>query len=102
LAASAVFLIEAGVKAFVVSITASNMLAILLLLGVAAGAFCTFGKLASAGVGLEFQAFSLFFHKWLFGLIIFSFDCLNYRHLQHYNRLFSALHNRSSLSCFGS
>src|SRR5699024_3640668 len=49
LATSATFLIGAGVKAFVVSITASSTLAILLLLGVAAGPFCIFGKFASTG-----------------------------------------------------
>jgi hypothetical protein len=56
----------------VVSMIASSTLAILLLLGVAAGAFCTFGNSAFAG-GLRFLAFSLFFpililrphHLWL-------------------------------------
>jgi hypothetical protein len=47
LIASAIFFEGAGLKAFIVSNTASNTLAILLLLGVAAEAFCTFGSSAS-------------------------------------------------------
>jgi hypothetical protein len=43
-AASATFFEGAGVKTFVVSMTASSTLAILLLLGVVAGAFFTFGN----------------------------------------------------------
>jgi hypothetical protein len=48
-AASATFFVGAGVNAFVVSMTASSTLAILLLLGVVAGAFITFGNSASTG-----------------------------------------------------
>jgi hypothetical protein len=44
LAASAIFFVGAGLKAFVVSSTASSTLAILLLLGVAVEAFCTLGS----------------------------------------------------------
>jgi hypothetical protein len=47
--ASATFFAEAGVNALVVSMTASKTLAILLLLGVAAEAFVTFGNSVSAG-----------------------------------------------------
>jgi hypothetical protein len=47
--ASATFFAGAGVNAFVVSMTASSTLAILVLLGVVAGAFVTFGSSASAG-----------------------------------------------------
>jgi hypothetical protein len=48
-AASAVSLAGAGVNALVVSRTASSTLAILLLLGVTAGAFDTFGNSSSVG-----------------------------------------------------
>jgi hypothetical protein len=65
------FLVGAGLKAFVVTMTASSTLAILLLLGVAAGAFCNFGNSAFAG-GLRisgiFTVFSNFgqpHHLWL-------------------------------------
>jgi hypothetical protein len=43
-AASTTFFVGAGVKAFLVSMIASSTLAILLLLGVVAGAFVTFGN----------------------------------------------------------
>jgi hypothetical protein len=43
------FFVRAGLKAFVISSTTSSTFAILLLLGVAAEAFCTFGNFASAG-----------------------------------------------------
>jgi hypothetical protein len=49
LIASATFLVGAGLKAFVVSMTASNTLAILLFLGVAAGAFHTYDNSAFDG-----------------------------------------------------
>jgi hypothetical protein len=55
MAASATFYAGAGVNAFVVSMTASNTLAILLLLGVVARAFATFGNSASAG-GLKISS----------------------------------------------
>jgi hypothetical protein len=44
----------------VVSMTASSMLAILLLLGVVAGAFVTFGKSASAGGLKNFSIITVF------------------------------------------
>jgi hypothetical protein len=47
LVALAIFFEGAGLKTFIVSSTTSNTLAILLLLGVAAEAFCTFGSFAS-------------------------------------------------------
>jgi hypothetical protein len=49
----------AGVSALVVSMTASSTLAILLLLGVVAGAFVSFGNFASAG-GLKIFGSSTF------------------------------------------
>src|SRR5688572_1669941 len=72
LTTSAIFLVGAGLKAFVVSMTASSMLAILLLLGVATEAFCTFGNFASAG-GLRISGIFIVFpllalrpyHPWL-------------------------------------
>jgi hypothetical protein len=57
---SATFFVAAGLKTFVVSSTASSTLAILLFLGVAAEAFCTFGSVASIE-GSEFLALALFF-----------------------------------------
>jgi hypothetical protein len=58
--ASVIFLAGAGVNALVVSMTASNTLAILLLLGVVAGTFATFGNSASVG-GSRFLAGLLLF-----------------------------------------
>jgi hypothetical protein len=59
-AASATFFVGAGVNALVVSITASSTLAILLLLGVVAGAFATFGNSASAS-GLKISGSAITF-----------------------------------------
>jgi hypothetical protein len=65
--ASTTFLIGAEVKAFVVSMTASSTLAILLLLGVAAGTFGTFGNSASDSViTIFFPILALWpHHLWL-------------------------------------
>jgi hypothetical protein len=58
--ASASFFVGAGVKIFVVSMTVSSTLAILLLLGVVAGAFVTFGKSAPAGALKIFGIITVF------------------------------------------
>jgi hypothetical protein len=57
---SATFFAGTRVNALVVSMTASSTLAILLLLGVVAGAFATFGNSASAG-GLKISGSAIAF-----------------------------------------
>jgi hypothetical protein len=64
LEASAIFLVGAGLKVFIVSNTTSSTFAILLLLGVTTEPICTFGTVAYVG-GLKIS--SIFIISSIFG-----------------------------------